>query len=121
MTWQIAITLQVFVSALMTLFTRHITLSNKRVFIGVGVGSYFAVAVCGFIFAIISHSGLPVFPSPTAWLFIIIEGLCIPAAWLVQYKLISSLGAANAITISTLNTVGAASLGILFLGESISM
>ena len=121
MTWQIAITLQVFISALMTMFTRRITLSTKRVFFGVGVTSYFIVALCGLVFSLIYNHALPAPPSTSAWLYILIEGLCVPAAWLIQYKLIGYIGAGNAVTVSTLNTTSTALLGILFLHEGFSM
>lgn len=121
MTWQIAITLQILASVVMTMFTRRITLSNKNVFISIGVGSYFVVAICGIILSITSNGGLPALPSATAWGYILIEGLCIPASWLIQYKLISRIGAGNAITVSTLNTISTALLGILFLSEGVSM
>ena len=120
MTWQLAITIQIIVSSLLTMFTRRVTLSNKRVFIGVGVATYFVVALCGFIFSIIANGGLPALPSSTAWMYILVEGLCIPGAWLVQYKLIGYIGAGNTVTISTVNTISAALLGILFLKEGIS-
>ncbi|MEP7204714.1 MAG: EamA family transporter [Candidatus Saccharibacteria bacterium] len=121
MTWQLIITLQIIVSSLMAMFTRHITLSNRHVFIGVGVASYSAVALSGIIFSIISNNGFPTAPSAIAWTYIFFEGLCIPAAWLIQYKLVSHLGAGNAVTISTLNMLSAALLGVLFLNEAISL
>lgn len=120
MTWQLAITIQIIVSSLMTMFTRRVSLSNKHVFIGVGVATYFVAALCGFVFSVVSNNGLPAYPSNGAWVYILIEGLCIPAAWLVQYKLISYIGAGNTVTISTVNTISAALLGILFLREGIS-
>jgi len=120
MTWQIAITLQIFVSALMTMFTRRLTLSTKQVFFGVGVASYFMVALCGLVFSLIYNDALPMQPSTSAWVYIIIEGLCIPAAWFIQYKLIGYIGAGNTITVSTLNTISTAILGVLFLNEGLS-
>lgn len=121
MTWQIAITLQILASVLMTIFTRRITLSSKNVFISIGVGSYFAVAMCGIVLSVLSSGGLPALPPATAWGYILIEGFCIPAAWLIQYMLISRIGASNAITVSILNTISTALLGILFLSEGASI
>lgn len=120
MTWQLAITIQIIVASLLTMFTRRVTLFNKRVFIGVGVATYLMVVLCGFIFSIIANNGLPSLPSNTAWLYILAEGVCIPSAWLVQYKLIGYIGAGNTVTISTVNTISAALLGILFLNDGIS-
>jgi drug/metabolite transporter (DMT)-like permease len=121
MTWQIAITLQIFMSAFMTMFTRRLTLSTKQVFFGVGVASYFMVALCGLAFSLIYNHALPALPSAGAWVYILIEGLCVPAAWLIQYKLIGYIGAGNAITVGTLNTISTALLGIMFLNEGISI
>lgn len=114
MTWQIAITIQIFVSALMTMFTCRLTLSNKQVFIGVGVASYFMVALCGLIFSLIYNRATPPPPSAIAWGYIFIEAICVPAAWLIQYKLIGYIGAGNTITVSTSNTISTAALGVLF-------
>ncbi len=117
MTWQIAITLQVLVSSFMTLFTRRLTLSVRNVFFGIGVLSYFMVAVMGFIYSLAYHHGLPVAPTARTWLYILIEGFCIPSAWLMQYKTISYVGAGNAVIVSTINTTATALMGILFLHE----
>lgn len=121
MTWQIAITLQILISAFMTVFTRRVTLSTKQVFFGVGVASYLMVALCGLVFSLIYNNALPAWPTTIAWVYILIEGLCIPAAWLIQYKLIGYIGAGNAITVSTLNTISTALLGVLFLDEGLSI
>lgn len=121
MTWQIAITLQVLISALMTMFTRRLTLSIKQVFFGIGVASYFMVALCGLIFSLIYNHGLPALPSTDAWVYIFIEGLCLPASWLTQYKLIGYIGAGNAVTATTLNMISAALLGVWFLNEGLSV
>lgn len=120
MTWQAAITLQVVVSSFMTLFTRRLTLTVTQVFFGVGMVSYATVASSGLILSIINNGGSPVLPTGNAWLYLAIEGLCIPLSWLMQYKLIRYIGAANAVIVSALNTVGAALLGILFLKDGLS-
>ena len=120
MTWQIAITLQILVSSLMTMFTRRLTLSTKQVFFGIGLASYFMVALSGLVFSLIYNHALPTQPSTGAWVYILIEGLCVPAAWLIQYKLIGYIGAGNAITVGTLNTISTALLGVLFLNEGLS-
>lgn len=117
MTWQIAITLQVLVSSLMTLFTRRVTLSTKNVFFSIGVLSYSMIAVMGFVYSLFYNHGLPVAPSATTWLYLFVEGFCIPLAWLVQYKMIGYIGAGNAIVVSALNTTAAALMGVVFLHE----
>lgn len=121
MTWQIAITLQVLVSSIMTLFTRRVTLSVKNVFFGVGVLSYFMVALMGFVYSLVYNHGLPVAPSLTTWAYILLEGFCIPLAWLILYKMISLIGAGNAVIVSSLNTTAAALMGVFFLHESLSI
>lgn len=120
MSWQTAILLQVIVSSGMTVFTRHLTLSVRRVFFGVGLVSYITIALAGVIFSIVRTHAVPTVADSHAWFFLAVEGLCIPAAWLVQYQLIKHIGAANAVIVSTLNVVFAAGLGIVLLDESVS-
>lgn len=102
------------------MFTRRLTLSTKQVFFGIGLASYFMVALSGLVFSLIYNHALPTQPSTGAWVYILIEGLCVPAAWLIQYKLIGYIGAGNAITVGTLNTISTALLGVLFLNEGLS-
>lgn len=118
MTWQTAILLQIIASTGMTLFARRLSLSVKQVFFGIGVTSYLAVAVMGMVFSLIAIGSLPALPSAATWTVLIIEGICIPAAWLIQYKTITYVGAGNAITISTLNTIAAATIGVMLLGDA---
>lgn len=120
MTWQFIIVAQILVSSVMTVFTRHLTLANKKVFFGIGVMSYVAVAVAGWIYAtVFSGINLPLPPS-NVWPYLIVEGLFIPAAWLVQYKLITHVGAGNAVIVTTLNTLSTAVLGIVLLHEGLT-
>lgn len=121
MTWQLIIVIQIVVSSLMTLFARHLALSSRRVFFAIGIFSYFAIAMIGLLISLLHNSGTSPLPSGNAWLYIIIEGLCIPIAWLFQYKLIGYVGASNAVIVATINIVGAALMGILFLGEPLSI
>lgn len=120
MTWQTAITLQVLVSSFMTLFTRRVSLASRRVFFGMGVLSYCMVAVMGFVYSLLYHHGLPVAPTARTWLYIFIEGFCIPLAWLVSYKTISYIGAGNAVVVSTVNTTATALMGIVFLHDALT-
>ena len=105
----------------MTLWTRHIALTSKKVFFSVGAISYFAIAVAGLVYCLLSNRGLPPVPTGIAWLYILLEGIAIPIAWLFGFKLISYIGASNTIVVATVNTIGAALLGIIFLGEHISL
>jgi drug/metabolite transporter (DMT)-like permease len=119
MTWQLTIILQILVSSVMTVFTRRLSLTSKKVFFGVGLFSYLAVACAGWLYALTAHTGLGV-PPASVWPYLLIEGICIPASWLIQYKIISRVGAGNAVIVTTLNTFSTALLGILLLGENLT-
>jgi uncharacterized membrane protein len=121
MSWQAIVILQIFVSSLMTLWTRHISLSSKKVFYTVGLVTYFTIASVGILISIIGNRGLPSVAFNNSFIFIVIAGIAIPIAWLFQYKLISYIGASNTTVVSTINTVGAATLGIVLLNEAISV
>ncbi len=120
MSWQIAIILQILISALMTLFTRHLSLSLRKVFYSVGLLSYLAIAVAGSLYAVLLGYTNLSFPPTPVLPYLLIEGLFIPAAWLTQYKLMSYVGASNAVIATTFNTVGAAIAGILFFNEPLT-
>lgn len=120
MSWQLTIILQIFASTVMTLFTRRLSLSVKKVFFGVGVLSYITIAAAGWIFASTHGHGLPTVPTGKVWLYLLAEGFFIPAAWLVQYKLIGYIGASNAIIVTAFNTLSTAVMGILFLGDALN-
>ncbi len=118
MTWQFVIILQILLSSLMTLYMRRISLSIEKVFFGVAVVSYLVVAGMGWIFAGIMTESLSL-PSRDVWVFILIQAACIPSAWLIQYRLIKYIGASNMVIVTTLNTLLAATFGIVLLRESI--
>lgn len=120
MSWQIAITLQVIASSFMTLLSRRITLSARKVFFGIALISYFMIALMGFLYALTALHTAPAIPAFHAWRYLLIEGICIPTAWLIQYRTISYIGAGNAVVVSTLNTVSAALAGILFFRDPLS-
>ncbi len=121
MTWQFIIILQIIVSALMTIFTRHISLSTKHAFFIVGVASYLAIAVAGWMYAVILGSNGIIPPSNAMWPLLLVEGVCIPAAWLVQYQLIRRIGASNTAIVTMLNTVMTAAFGIVLLHDTLSL
>jgi drug/metabolite transporter (DMT)-like permease len=120
MSWQTAILLQVLVSSCMTILTRQITLSTKRVFFGVGLVSYITIGLAGFVYTLIALRGVAGLPSFGAWLFIVAEGFCIPASWLVLYQIIKHSGAGNAVIASAAYTVSAATLSIIVLNDTLS-
>lgn len=121
MTWKIIIITQVLVSAAMTVFTRRLALNDRRLFFVIGVLSYGVIAIMGFIFSIVFGQGLPTVTNPAVWPYLLIEGIFIPVSWLLQYKVISMLGASNAVLATMLNYVGAAITGFIFLNEKYTL
>lgn len=121
MTWQFAIIIQIIASSVMTMYTRQLSLSVKKVFFGVAVLSYIAVASAGWIYSSIASGAHITLPASGVWPYLLIEGICIPAAWLIQYKLISYIGASNAVIVTTLNTLVTALAGILFLHDTLTL
>ena len=117
MAWQFIIILQIIVSSIMTLYIRRVTLSVKKVNFLIGIFSYLSIAICGLLLSTLNNHGMPSLPSGIVWSYILIEGFCVPLAWYCQYRLIRYIGASNTVMVSTINTVGAALLGIIFLRE----
>lgn len=109
------------VSAVMTIFTRKLSLLDRKLFFVIGCASYGMVAVVGLLVSWMlgpTHLG---FPAGNAWWFLITEGVCIPVSWLLQYKIIQYFGAGNAMLITMLNYVGTASFGFVVLHEAFSV
>lgn len=121
MTWQITILLQIITSAFLTIFTRTLTLSVRRVFFGVGLISYATIALAGLMYCVMHIGTLPKLPGGAVWFYLLIEGLFIPASWLVQYKIITHLGAANAVIVLSANMITSTLVGILFFRETLSI
>lgn len=120
MNWQIVITLQILIGSLSTILLRRITLLKKNIAFSIGLLVYFAIAVLGVLLSLIYNRGLPQSPDIQAWIYIVIEGFCIPTAWLIQYRLVKYIGATNTVMVNTLNTLTAASVGIVMLSEPVS-
>lgn len=120
MKWQILISAQIIVSAGMTILTRKLALIDRKLFFVIGVLSYAMVALLGFIFSLIFGSGLPHVANNHAWLFLVLEGICIPAGWLFQYKIISKLGASNGVLLALLNNIAGAIMGFLLLADRLT-
>ncbi len=113
--------LQIITSSFLTLWYRQtgIVLKNRTLQISFFV--YIWVALSGTLIALAANNfAFPGLPSKDAWLFIVIEGLFIPAYWIIQFKLISLLGASNAVITQTLNYWVAAAFGLLILGEGLT-
>ena len=121
MTWEIIIIAQVLVSAAMTVFTRRLALNDRKLFFVIGALSYGVVAAMGFIFSIVFGQGMPTLTNAAVWPYLVIEGIFIPVSWLLQYKVISMLGASNAVLATMLNYVGAAITGFIFLNEKYTL
>jgi drug/metabolite transporter (DMT)-like permease len=121
MTWEIVIIAQVLVSASMTIFTRRLALNDRKLFFMIGALSYGVVAAMGFIFSTVFGQGMPTVTNAAVWPYLVIEGIFIPVSWLLQYKVISMLGASNAVLATMLNYVGAAITGFIFLNEKYTL
>lgn len=61
-----------------------------------------------------------ILPDTQTWVYLVVQGLCIPGSWLVQYRLISYIGASNTAIVTTLNTMTTATVGLVFLNEPLS-
>lgn len=120
MTWQVVIIAQVIVGAFMTIFTRKLALTDRKLFFVIGSLSYAMIALVGFVLSLLLGGGLPETPSGEAWKYLVAEGLLIPIGWLLQYRVISLLGASNAVLTLVLNYLGAAMMGFCFLDEELS-
>lgn len=120
MSWQLAIIGHVFVSALMAIMARRLSLTNRRAFYIVGFMTYLMIALAGLVYS--SLFGVPWDYLPTAqqWLYILPAGIGIAAAWLLHYRMIGIIGASNAVIASMANYIGTALLGFIFLQEGIS-
>lgn len=121
MSWQTLIILQIFVSSLLTIWSRHVSLKSRKSVLAVGLISYFCIAVMGLVYSLMHYRTLPSSPPLNAWVYLFAEGMLIPLAWVFQFKLISYIGASNSVISHTLNTLGTALLGILLLGEALSI
>lgn len=121
MSWQIIITLQVIVGSFLTIIIRYFSLRSQKAFFSIGAFSYLAIALVGALLSLAVNHQLPALPSLSGWLYLIGVGLAIPVGWLAQYRLISLLGASNAVLIGTINSMVAALFGIVFLQDHFSV
>jgi len=121
MSWQIVMLFQIIVSSVMTIFSRKLALADRKLFYVIGVCSYAMVAVMGIIYTLVFQGGVTGLPSAEGWLYIVVEGICIPASWLLLYKLIGIIGASNSMIVSLMNTMTTAFLGIVLLREPLTL
>lgn len=120
MTWQVAIIAHVVVSALMMIFARRLSLSNRKAFYVVGFMSYMMISITGVAYSLIFGVPWHYLPTSAEWLYILPAGIGIATAWLLQYRIIGLLGASNAIVTTMAKYIGTALLGFIFLHEGIS-
>ncbi|MFZ1484387.1 MAG: EamA family transporter [Candidatus Saccharimonadales bacterium] len=118
--WPVVIVAQVIVSSVMTVVTRKLSLSNKRIFFVVGFIMYAVIALMGFVYSLVFGVPIAYVPSVEAWLYIVPACVGIVTAWLLLYRTISLVGASNGVLIAMVNYLAAAALGYLVLGEAVS-
>lgn len=118
--WPVVIVAQVIASSVMTVVTRKLSLSNKRIFFVVGFIVYAVVALMGIVYSLLFGVELSYRPSLEAWGYIIPASIGIVTAWLLLYRTISIVGASNAVLITMVNYIATATLGYLVLGEEVS-
>lgn len=111
------IVLQVMASAVFTIVARVMTLRLPKAFFTIGIMTYIPVVLAGAVAALLYNGGIPSLPSGEAWVFIAIEGVAIPAYWLLQYKLLRHIGAVNTAITMTLSIAMTSAAGVLLLGE----
>ncbi|MBP9667745.1 EamA family transporter [Candidatus Saccharibacteria bacterium] len=100
MSWELIIILQVVISAVLSLITRKISLKHPDASFSIGLFAFIAIGLLGCVYATLFQGALPHLPPPHMWTLLILEGLTIPAAWLIQYKLVRHFGASNGTVIS---------------------
>lgn len=120
-TWQIVVLAQILVGSLMAVWTRHVSIKSRQYAFSVALISYACIATMGFLYSVLHTKGLPPIPEGRVWLFLIAEGMLIPAFWLFNFKLVSHIGASNGVLASTLYGLGVATLGVVFLDEAITL
>ncbi len=118
--WPVVIVAQVIASSVMTVITRKLSLSNRRVFFVVGFVIYAVVALMGIVYSLLFGVELAYTPSIEAWRLILPASVGIVISWLLVYRTISIVGASNAVLITMVNYIATATLGYVVLGEDVS-
>lgn len=121
MPWSNIVVLQIISSSFLTIWYRKTGLVFKNQTLQISFVVYICVAICGVLISFLGNNlSMPAMPNREAFIFIITEGIFIPAYWIIQFKLITILGAASAVVVQTLNYWTAALFGLLILGEKLS-
>ncbi len=121
MSWNTVIVLQIITSSFLTLWYRQTGIVLKQRTLQISFVVYIWVALSGTLISYFANDfSVPSIPSREALIFICLEGFFIPAYWIIQFKLIRMLGAANSVIIQTLNYWMAASFGLILLGDNIT-
>lgn len=120
MTWQTAIIVQIIFSSFVTLFTRRATVRYENVHLLMGVINYLVIALLGIVCSVLVLGTLPALPSGEVWIYLILEGVFIPAAWLITYKVIAHVGASNGVILSAASYISACLAAVFFLSDAIT-
>lgn len=111
---------QVAVSAILTVVTRKLSLSERKLFFVVGTLAYAAIALVGICASLVAAPGQFTLPGADVLPYLVLEGTLIPLNWLLQYKIIQNLGASNAVLFAVLNNTAVAGVGHWLLDESLT-
>ena len=87
--WPLVIIAQVIFSSVMTIATRKLSLSNRRVFFVVGFFTYLVVALMGIVYSIVFGVDWSYLPKAEEWRYIIPASIGIVTSWLVLYRTIN--------------------------------
>lgn len=122
MVWQQIILLQIIAGSVLTLWSRKISLEFTKHIFSIFLTVYVVVAITGVILSLAVNNGnAPSLPDNQTSMYIVAEGVLIPLSWLFSYKLLSIIGASSMSIAQSLNFLAAASLGIILLGDPLSI
>lgn len=122
MIWQQVILWQIIASSVMTIWYRVSSVRYTKKTFSISLAVYFVVALAGFALSFVHNQFLvPDFPNSKGVLYVLIEGACIPLAWLFSYKLLSVIGASSMVVAQTVNFLLVALFGIIFLGDKFNV
>lgn len=122
MSWSYSILLQIVFGTFNNIWVRKVSTWHPKSLFATSFIVYGIVAIVGVVFTLYNNDwSLPSIPSIAGIRYVIGEGILIPISWLAQYKLISLIGASNAVVAKTLNYVTVAVFGFVFLAEPIGV
>lgn len=122
MPWLIAMAVHVLLGSLLALWVRHVSSVNKNAFFSMAFFNYLVVLIGGTALAMYFNNwSIPSIPTGRAVIYLLVEGILLPMAWVLNYKLISMVGAANSVIAGTAGIIATTVLGIIFLHEPASV